>query len=257
MFTWTMAYRDDADVVVPYKTWRCDSASDTPLTATIKPSFNTLTFKNRKDAAWIVGSCEQYRFEKQILSIDGVDDPYGCQSDSISPSTEGTVSIRLYPDCGVNECSSRGECVRHIAENYNFIFVSLKPECFQSAYELIYDAFQHNIVPVVLAPPNSKLTVPEHSVVSSADFREPGELAAKLVELLNDRSMYESYFAWKQNCSLMYPENELCPLCRALWQSPTGRLSVHPNVYEWWERRLICQRESLHGLDASFVSEVD
>ncbi|KAL3175097.1 hypothetical protein MRX96_040494 [Rhipicephalus microplus] len=253
MFTWIMAYRDDADIVVPYKIWRCDSAADTTLTAGTKRRLGNLPIEKRKDAAWIVGSCEQYRFEKQILPINGGDDTYGCRSESI----QGRVSIRLFLDCGVNECSSRGECVRHIAENYNFIIVSLQPECFQSAYELVYDAFEHNIVPVVLAPPNSTLAVPEHSVVSSADFRQPGELAAKLLELQNDRYMYESYFTWKQNCSFMYPENELCPLCMALSQTPTDRLSVHPNVYEWWERRLICQRESLHGLDTSFLAVVD
>lgn len=255
MFTWTMAYTDDADIVVPYKTWRCGSATDKPLAETIERPRDNLTSEKRKDAAWVVGSCEQYRFENQILSLGTVDDPAGCRSVNAETSTEGTVSIRLFPDCGANKCSSRSECIQHIAENYHFIVVSLKPECFQSAYELIYDAFEYSIIPVVLAPPNSNLNVPDHSVVSSADFREPGELAARLRDLLNDRAMYESYFDWKQNCSLTQPENELCPLCRLLWETPADHFNVHPGVNEWWERRLICQRESLHGLDSAFVSE--
>ncbi|KAH6947267.1 hypothetical protein HPB50_018052 [Hyalomma asiaticum] len=254
MFTWTMAYRDDADIVVPYKTWSCGPETKNSLSAILKQPLDNLTFENRKGAAWIVGSCEQYFFEKQILSLDK-DGPFGCRQDIANASTNATVAIRLFPNCGGSECSSRGQCLRRIAENYNFIFVSLKPECFQSPYELIYDAFEHNIVPVVLAPPNSKLNVPEHSVVNSADFRERGELAAKLRDLLSDRTMYESYFAWKRNCSLTYVENELCPLCTALWERSMDHLNLHPNVYEWWDRRLVCQHESLHGLDTAFISE--
>ncbi|XP_065284628.1 alpha-(1,3)-fucosyltransferase C-like [Dermacentor albipictus] len=251
MFTWTMAYRDDADIVVPYKIWRCGSATDKPLAKTIEP----LTSGERKDAAWVLGSCEQYRFENQILALGTVDDPVGFRSVDADTSTGDTVSIRLFPDCGANECSSRGECIQHIAHNYHFIIVSLKPECFQSAYELIYDAFEYSVVPVVLAPANFKLNVPDHSVVSSADFPEPGELAAHLRDLRSDRAMYESYFAWKQNCTLTPPENEMCPLCRVLWETPADHLNVHPGVIEWWERRLVCQRESLHGLDSAFVLE--
>ncbi|KAL1476767.1 hypothetical protein MTO96_036265 [Rhipicephalus appendiculatus] len=254
LFTWTMAYRDDADIVLPYKTWRCGSPTDTPISSIVKQNHEILTIKPRKDAAWIVGSGEQYFFEKHMNAFGPVADQANFTSVN-DTSMGGTISVRLFRDCGVKECLSRGACIRHIAENYNFIVVSLKPECFQSAYELIYDAFEYDVVPVVLAPPNSTLNVPDHSVITSADMREPGELAARLRDVISDPARYESYFAWKRNCSWTEPEKELCPLCHALWNAPEESVMPVRYVSEWWNRRSLREREDMHGIDSAFVPE--
>lgn len=242
-FNWTMAYRDDADIVVSYDKWRCDSAE-----SAMQPS-DTVIPKKRKGVAWIVGGCEQRRFLEQV--------PWSREKqDSTQSSSDDTMSIRLFPACGKDKCSSPRECIPRIAKNYHFVVVSLKSDCFQSPYELIYDAFKYNLIPVVLAPPNATLQVPEKSVVSTSHLHKPGELATHLRQLLNDRTSYESYFAWKQNCSLTRSEDELCPLCHALWETPAHYQHRHPDVQEWWTKSLKCVNESLYGLDKGFVPQL-
>lgn len=241
---WTMAFRDDADIVIPYKTWRCDSSTNASLAKSTK-----LTSEKRKDVAWIVGSCEQSRFDKEARPQPGEGDP-------VQSHWEDTVSIQLFPACGKKLCTSPRGCIPRIAENYNFIVVSLKPDCFQSAYELIYEAFQYSVVPVVLAPPNATLNVPENSVVSSSDLQKPGELAGRLRELLNDRALYESYFAWKENCSFTPSEDEMCPLCRAIRTTPADSVSLHPDIQGWWTKGLKCDNDFLYGLDRAFLPQL-
>nr|XP_050023203.2 alpha-(1,3)-fucosyltransferase C-like [Dermacentor andersoni] len=237
LFNWTMGRREDADVVIPYKTLRCDASADEP----VSPYQSRLTEQPRRDAAWLVDDCEENRFESEVLhsTVDG----------------EGSVYIRLFPACGASECGSPAECIGYIAQQYHFLVVSLEPVCFQSAYELIYDAFEYDIVPVVLTPPGATLEVPEHSVVSSAELHGEGELAKYLRALLDDPEKYNSYFAWKRNCSVVTAVNLLCPLCHALWETPMRR-PPHPNVLEWWTRRTNCRDEPLFGLDSEFMQEL-
>ncbi|XP_075527068.1 alpha-(1,3)-fucosyltransferase C-like [Dermacentor variabilis] len=233
LFNSTMGRREDADVVIPYKTWRCDaSAAEYQFLLTEQP---------RRDVAWLVDDCEENRFESEVLhsTVDG----------------KGTVYIRLFPACGASECGSPSECIGYIAQRYHFLVVSLEPVCFQSAYELIYDAFEYDVVPVVLTPPGATLEVPEHSVVSSADLHGEGELAKYLRTLLDDPEKYNSYFAWKRNCSVVTAVKLLCPLCHALWETPMRR-PPHPNVLEWWTRRTNCRDEPLFGLDSEFIQEL-
>ncbi|XP_075539609.1 alpha-(1,3)-fucosyltransferase fut-3-like [Dermacentor variabilis] len=237
-FNWTMANRDDADIVISYDAWRCDSDKSAK-----QPSGTVIT-KKRKDVAWIVGKCEQHRFFEQVL--------WSREQNSIKSSTHDMIGITLFPACGKDKCSSPRECIPRIAKDYHFVLVSLKSDCFQSAYELLYDAFKYSVVPVVLAPSNATLQVPEKSVVISSELQKPGELAAHLRDLLKESTSYESYFAWKQNCSLTHSEGELCPLCRALWAAPPNYRHRHPDVQEWWSKGLECVNESLYGLDKWF-----
>ncbi|XP_070381105.1 alpha-(1,3)-fucosyltransferase 4-like [Dermacentor albipictus] len=237
LFNWTMGRRDDADVVIPYKTWRCDASTDEPVSA----YQSRHTEQPRRDAAWLVDDCEENRFESEVLhsTVDG----------------EGTVYIRLFTACGTSECGSPAECIGYIAQRYHFLVVSLEPMCFQSAYELIYDAFEYDVVPVILTPPGATLEVPEHSVVSSAELHGKGQLAKYLRTLLDDPEKYNSYFAWKRNCFVATEVKLLCPLCHALWETPM-RQPPHPNVLEWWTRGTNCRDEPLFGLDSEFMQEL-
>ncbi|KAH6933757.1 hypothetical protein HPB50_018004 [Hyalomma asiaticum] len=243
IFNWTMAYMDDADIALSYDTWRChfDGAA--------KEHSDTINPAKRKDVAWMVGDCELHRFSKFAHSHL---EKQALKGNSLA----GTGSVRIIPACGKHHCSSPHECVADVAKNYNFLIVSLDPDCFQSPYELIYEAFQYTVVPVVLAPPNTTLNIPAHSVVLSSELRGPGDLAARLRDIRNDRALYESYFAWKRKCSWKPSESELCPLCRALWKTPAHYRHTHPDVRGWWARNSMCKKESvLHGLHMGFTKK--
>ncbi|KAL1476761.1 hypothetical protein MTO96_036259 [Rhipicephalus appendiculatus] len=141
LFNWTMGRRNDADVMVAYKTWHCESA-DRKDRNQEKMEAHMQKRKYRKDAAWIVGECEREMF------INASRDTMG--NLARDHERERAIRVHLITACGSRHCGSRRDCVRYIAQKYHFIIVSDAPECFQNASELIYDAFEHNVVPVVL-----------------------------------------------------------------------------------------------------------
>ncbi|KAH7941931.1 hypothetical protein HPB49_018586 [Dermacentor silvarum] len=211
-FDWTMGRRELADVVTPYKSWRCsDAASGSTTTVAEAARRNRealgYTGRARRDAVWIVGQREWDMYgEASDVGLDGA---------SGTDSEREFVGVDLIPDCGRSSCGSRRECLREIASNYRFIVVTMDPDCFHGPYELIYDAFEYDLVPVLLASPHATISVPWQSVVYSAEFERLGTLVAFLRSLAIRRVDYERYFRWKERCSLI-PVDDFCPLCLAL-----------------------------------------
>lgn len=236
---WTMAWREDADIVLPYRTWRCGFTGNRSVSRTAVQHKAT-----RKEIAWIVSTCEEDRFEHRAQFFN-----------ETHTGMAHTVSVKLFTSCGSEQCTRPRDCIPYIAKNYQFIVVTLQPDCFQSAYEVIYDAFNYNLVPVVLAPLNTTLNVPAHSVVSWSDLQETGKLSEHLRRLLSDSALYESYFTWKNNCSFVNVEDDLCPLCRAVMTTPALYRTSYDNIRQWWTRAMNCTNDSFYGLDEGFNAE--
>lgn len=237
-FNWTMGHREDAVIRVVHKTFAPSPVSTNgslPPSTTPKDRSST----PRWDAAWIISACEQKILEKEHERVgrlkEGEHDPY---------TTTGKIDVQLLPNCGAGHCSSLADCVAQIAKKYKFIVVSSTPACFQSIDDLVYEAFKHDIVPVVLASPNIKLNVPPDSVVSTADVTIPGRFHERLRQLLENPKSYESYFAWKRNFATTTLEDELCPLCHAV-QKQKQEASAELDYREWWELRARCRAELL------------
>uniref|UniRef100_A0A6M2CYS2 Fucosyltransferase n=1 Tax=Rhipicephalus microplus TaxID=6941 RepID=A0A6M2CYS2_RHIMP len=248
-FNWTMGRRDDADIVVPYKVWRCDVPGDFVVANTAEDNRNALGHPTRtKEVAWIASGCEtdayrRMRARDRYLSYDK-SEKWG----------HTLVDVDVFDKCGKGTCATTRDCVRKIAARYYFIVVRIQPDCFHSVYELIYDAFEYDLVPVVLAPPNTTLKVPYNSIVSSADIQKPGQLAAFLSALIDNPSEYERYFEWKKRCCLIPYREDICPLCQALHEK-FPRKQAHIDAYDWWTAHNICRGYSppLFGLDWAFL----
>ncbi|XP_077534820.1 alpha-(1,3)-fucosyltransferase C-like [Haemaphysalis longicornis] len=265
LFNWTTGHRDDADVKVPYRTWTCRNrtgrktgqrATEGATAGQVNGAQGTdVAASNRMgtkkmDAAWILADCELNRFDQARNSRSSE-----AKGDVSARNADHPVYLRLFPACGAAQCTSPARCVRQIAQDYHFIIVSLTPECFSSAEELIYDAFEHDVVPVVLAPHDAVLNLPPNSVVTSSNLQGYGQLSGYLRSLLDDPVKYDSYFAWKQHCTVATPEDDLCPLCERLWEQPM-RKGANLDALQWWTLRSRCEDEPLFGLDSTFELDI-
>ncbi|KAH7983738.1 hypothetical protein HPB52_014041 [Rhipicephalus sanguineus] len=74
-------------------------------------------------------------------------------------------------------------------------------DCFHSPYELIYDAFEFDVVPVLLASHHETVSYPWLSVVHSVEFDGLGNMVAYLRFLESSPVAYENYLAWKEAAS--------------------------------------------------------
>ncbi|KAK8773850.1 hypothetical protein V5799_011616, partial [Amblyomma americanum] len=156
VFNWTMAKREDADVVIPHETFRCQESGDKPQAKPLDRKDNAVALPPKSDVAWILGECEEERFFTEIRSFRPSKNKAG-----------RAVHLHLFPACGATLCETTGECVRYIAERFHFVVVTLLPECFQTAYDVIYEAFKYDLIPIVLTKGKGTLNVPKSSVITS------------------------------------------------------------------------------------------
>ncbi|KAK8773851.1 hypothetical protein V5799_011617 [Amblyomma americanum] len=247
VFNWTMAKREDADVVISHETFRCQESGGKPIVNPPDRQGNRHFLVQKRGVAWILDDCEKNRYISEMkISRRGK---------KKSGEAGSTMLLRLFPACGATLCASPIECVRYIAERYYFIVVTLRPGCFQTAYEVIYEAFKYDLVPIVLMPHNGTLNVPKRSVITSAKLQAKGQLAKYLESVLDNPKKYEGFFTWKRRCWVIPPPDNFCALCHAMWDIPM-RQRPHTNVREWWTRFTSCTGEPLYGLDSAFVQEL-
>lgn len=247
IFNWTMAHREDAAVHIAHKSFVPEFPSTADMLSSIFIQSPRSALSRRRDAVWIASNCELEKLkeeqERRRRNNDLVDD----LGDLHELDGMTQTDLQVLPDCGASQCKSPTDCVAQIAKKFKFIVVASTPACFESVDDLVYEAFKHDIVPVVLASPNFKLSFPPKSVVTTRD--KPGRFPELLHALLTDPGKYEAYFDWKQKFRVTTLENELCPLCLAMQEQPKRTSPPALDYREWWERRVSCRAEALFDVD--------
>ncbi|KAL1468587.1 hypothetical protein MTO96_041399 [Rhipicephalus appendiculatus] len=242
-FDWTMGHREDSDIATTYKTWNCDN--DEVVAASGNETVAEIARRNRdtqgydgsqrRDAVWIVGKCELKMCRNSVVDAVGLG---GVIAAPIVHGVRRYVNVDLITDCGRSTCGSRKECLRKIAARYRLVFVSADPDCFLSPYELVFDAFEYDLLPVLLTPPDEVQRLPPLSVVYSGDLESLENVVSYLRILTESPKEYARYFAWKRRCTLN-PEDavdDFCQLCVALNnQRYIG--PIRPDPRHWWSRR--------------------
>ncbi|XP_037564873.1 uncharacterized protein LOC119444566 [Dermacentor silvarum] len=229
LFNWTMGSREGAHVNSTNKYFRPNRTPTVkkgwsfeirwPTVASRRPlpperlnrsERSAMLLKRRADAAWIAADCEQRKFEEEARALRASEDQ---ANDSVVKS----FKMHVVPDCGLGCCESMADCVAYVARHFNFIVVTQTPACFPSVYELIYEAFKHDLVPVVLMSSRyDQLHLPPKSTVSVAEMQNTMYLEEYVRYLLDHPAAYEAYFAWKRNFTVATLEHDLCPLCAAM-----------------------------------------
>ncbi|KAH9377629.1 hypothetical protein HPB48_019248 [Haemaphysalis longicornis] len=187
LFNWTMAYWDDADVRFPRQIWRYRLS---PVSSSATEPISYLS--PRQSAALIVGTCNRDHIIDHLAAFS-----------SSNARGEGTVAAGLFNlhallECASAVCKSLKDCVAHVAARYHFILVFKSSDCFTSVYDVIFEAFKYDLVPVFLGPPDVTLDVPPHSIVSSGTLEPSVPLSSHLQSILDDPRQYESFFSWKK-----------------------------------------------------------
>ena len=72
----------------------------------------------------------------------------------------------------------------------------------------------NGILPIVLAGADYKSSLPDHSYIDVKDFASPKALAKYLDKLHKKETLYNEYFAWKQNytCAPLHEKYISCML---------------------------------------------
>ncbi|XP_033001639.1 alpha-(1,3)-fucosyltransferase 4 [Lacerta agilis] len=210
IFNWTMSYRVDSDVFLPYGYLR---PSQTPAPHLSMP-------RKTKLVAWVISNWNEeqvrvryYRQLKDYLPID----VYGAHGLELKDNS----------------------VVKTVSE-YKFYLAFENSQHLDYITEKLWrNAFTSWAVPVVLGPARSnyELFVPSDSFIHIDDFAGPRQLALYLKFLDRNKSRYRSYFAWRKRYDVQvtsFWEEHSCRVCDAVRTAGKQPKTIQ-NLASWFE----------------------
>ncbi|XP_077200276.1 alpha-(1,3)-fucosyltransferase 4 [Paroedura picta] len=210
LFNWTMSYRVDSDVFVPYGYLRPRRAPPAPLALPAK----------RKLVAWVISNWNEeharVRYFRQLRRYLPVD-------------VYGARGRRLKDDSVVETVA-----------DYKFYLAFENSQHQDYITEKLWrNAFKSRAVPVVLGPPRSnyELFIPADSFIHVDDFASPAQLAIYLKFLDKNKSRYRRYFAWRRRYDVRvtaFWDEHCCRVCEAIRAAGHQRKTVQ-NLAHWFE----------------------
>ncbi|XP_066509797.1 alpha-(1,3)-fucosyltransferase 7-like [Hoplias malabaricus] len=211
LFNWTMSYRSDADIFMPYG----------KLVAKKNTSTYFIPQKQNCLVAWVVSHYKDQQKRSKVYQ----------QLRKHIPAE----LIEVYghwtqrPLADKNLLSTISRCLFYLAfensEHKDYI-----------TEKLWRNSLQAGSVPVVLGPPKSNYErlLPLDAFIHVDDFSSAKELAGFLQHLASDRKSYEAYFRWHDSHEVKtYTDwrERLCTICSNYHKLPMHK--VYQDLYGW------------------------
>ncbi|XP_029916245.1 alpha-(1,3)-fucosyltransferase 7 [Myripristis murdjan] len=211
LFNWTMSYRRDADIFIPY--------------GKTVPEIDNLNYEVPQNRSCLVSWVVTKYHSDQARA-------------AIYQSLKNYLPIEVYGGWTKRYLSKKellptiGRCLFYLAfENSEATdYISEK---------LWRNAFQAGAVPVVFGPNRAtyEALAPPGSFIHVKDFHSHADLAAYLKSLASDRQAYEAYFQWHRTHRIKtYTDwrERLCQICVNYARLPTNK--VYFDLESWVKR---------------------
>ena len=221
MFNWTMTYRLDSDIFLPYFYFHPLKSEQSAL-----PEIN---YAERKDRfmSWRVSNCgSKIRNDmlKKLLEVVPIDIYGRCQSH--------------FGQSG-NTCPALTEICSRKMRRYKFYIAFENSNCYHYVTEKYWaNALMHDIVPIIMggAVLKEKLVIPR-TYINILDFKNATSLAEYLKYLDKNDTAYNEYFWYKKHYNIFRPLH-ICQLCRKL-QEEKQKPKV-TDLFSYWNRDTNC-----------------
>ena len=174
------------------------------------------------------------------------------------------IQVDIFGSCGKGICHGQEgagkwgddrECHKKIEQDYMFYLSFENSFCDHYVTEKLWYWLRRDIVPVVMGQANYSAITPPHSVINVLDYSEPRHLASYLWKLMDNETLYLSYFWWKEFYEVTQLEewnkNNLtflpsyCRLCRML-NDPQEPPRIVENLKGWWSTGSHCKLKGSH-----------
>ena len=224
MFNWTSYYRRDSTVIMPYASYTKKMDRETKDLRK-GPVINHFSSKTRL-AVSVSSNCRvpsrRYRILRELGRFIHVDEFGICSGKVLCPKQKGE------------------ECDKFIV-SYKFYLAFENSYCRDYLTEKVWRAYERNQIPVVAASYTTCELLPKNSYLNVFDFPTIESLANKMKEIGNNKTLYNSYFQWK-NHYVKDTEHPFCKFCAALYENRSHQ-SYHD--LEGWIRDDSCSKPSV------------
>ncbi|XP_067868832.1 alpha-(1,3)-fucosyltransferase 7 [Heterodontus francisci] len=209
-FNWTMTYKTDSDIFLPYGTL-IQSGQSSDFSIPKKSDLST----------WVVSNYHKSSLRAKVhatLSKHMTVDMYGAAARKILPKEMLLPTISRYAFYLAFENSIHKD---YITE------------------KLWRNAFMAGSVPVVLGPPraNYEEFVPPDSFIHVNDFTSENELANFLRGLWENGTRYKQYFNWRKKYAVkIYTDwtERFCNICTKFHSLPQSK--IYHNLHAWFHK---------------------
>ncbi|CAH1802703.1 unnamed protein product [Owenia fusiformis] len=229
IFNWTMTYKMDSDVPIPYG-WKEKRTSSVQVDNFAERHKND---KKKSIVAAMISSCnpsshnDRMGYVKRLMKH---------------------IPVDVYGACGNFTCPGRYVRTCKEIQKYKFYLAFENNNCNGYITEKLWsNAFQNEVVPVVMGPPKKDYLdqVPPNSVIHVDDFKSPAHLAEYLKILDGNSTEYNEYFKWKKDYKtfvraqfLTYKHWET--LCDKLNSAREGEVKTHKKISQWFNPENNC-----------------
>ncbi|KAG8136988.1 hypothetical protein E2320_005536 [Naja naja] len=210
LFNWTMSYRADSDVFIPYGYLKLRPE---PLVQFTLP-------KKTKLVAWVISNWNEgharvryYHQLKKYLPID------------------------IY---GSHRLSLKDNNVIKTVSEYKFYLAFENSQHQDYITEKLWrNAFESWTVPIVLGPPraNYERFIPSDAFIHADDFSDPMELAVYLKFLDKNKNMYRKHFAWRKQYDVRvssFWSEHCCKVCKVIREVGKQPKTIQ-DLAKWFE----------------------
>lgn len=232
LFNWTMTYRRDSDIFMPYGEIlsRRDAIKNEYVEMTNideDKDYDRVYYSKSRDVVWLVSDCEtKSKREYYVQRLSKY------------------INVDIYGECGTLSCpkqkykTDEDNCLKRIIKEYKFI-LSFE-NTFHTDYvtEKLFDWFSRDIVQVVYGMADYKSITPSGTVINAADFNSPKELADFMLQVGSDKKKYVKYLQIKDRHYAVgldeMQQKAYCKLCEKL-NNLEANTRTYPNIGLWWQ----------------------
>ena len=229
VFNWTMTYKLDSDIFVPYAYYFPKTSKNLGNEVNIDSQYHG-EGKDRL-VAWMVSHC-------------------GKQRDKLVKKLMEYIPVHVYGGCGPKFSQNRTcnrmdkNCLKTL-RRYKFYLAFENANCVDYITERYWiTSLQNNIVPVVLGGGNysdRNLAVPG-SFINVMDFKTVKDLADYLLMLDKNDTAYNEYFSWKKRYYVDVPPSWTCKMCAMLNNDSLPRKTYdHQHFQRFYGRETNCR----------------
>lgn len=208
LFNWTMSYRLDADIHVPYGLTVAGGEERGPQPA---PNSSCLV-------SWVVSNYQAAQARAVFYQ-----------------KLKDHIPVKVYGRWNWRPLSKRSllptirKCLFYLSFENSQAKDYISEKLWRNAYEA-------GVVPVVLGPDRRtyEALAPPGSFIHVEDFQSPADLAAHLKEVAADRRAYEKYFQWHQTHRIKTYTDWRERLCQICVQYPSlAAHKVYHDLQSW------------------------
>ncbi|XP_064086684.1 4-galactosyl-N-acetylglucosaminide 3-alpha-L-fucosyltransferase FUT6-like [Macrobrachium nipponense] len=228
-FNWSMSYRMDSDVPVPYG--RTIKLTDTEASLYkevdyfyLKPNFTVVMGSN------CGGTNRRWEYVKELQKYMKVD---------------------VYGNCGTLKCAGHFTRNCDALNSYKFYLAFENSDCREYITEKVWwNAFGKGSVPVVMGGriETYRKMLPPNSFIHVDEFQSPAHLANYLMSVSEDASRYMEYHAWRSQFRVVNehgyfgaPIFHYCRICEALNYNDPAPKEYH-NMEVFWNVNTDCYK---------------